>query len=77
MAFAQKSLKRWPHGPHDGPRCHRRSLCHPNVLRIESAFLHHCSLVLAVEFCDLGDLQVVCWVVESGSAEFIGAVFSD
>lgn len=36
-----------------------RSLCHPNVLRIESAFLHHCSLVLAVEFCDLGDLQAL------------------
>lgn len=36
-----------------------RSLCHPNVLRIESAFLHHFSLVLAVEFCDLGDLQAL------------------
>eukprot|EP00435_Cladocopium_sp_Y103_P053253 s1204_g17.t1 len=36
-----------------------RSLCHPNVLRIRSAFLHHFSLVLSVEFCDLGDLQAL------------------
>ena len=41
-----------------GPVPPRRSLSHPNVLRIESAFLHQFSLVLAVEFCDLGDLQV-------------------
>ena len=44
--------------PMTGPVPPRRSLSHPNVLRIESAFLHQFSLVLAVEFCDLGDLQV-------------------
>ena len=46
------------------------------MLRIESAFLHHFSLVLAVEFCDLGDLQVMGCFGESGLAEFIGAVMS-
>eukprot|EP00434_Breviolum_minutum_P035835 symbB.v1.2.031734.t2/scaffold3717.1/size51512/4 len=36
-----------------------RSLSHPNVLRIQTAFLHHFTLVVSSEFCDAGDLQVL------------------
>ena len=35
----------------------RRSLSHPNVLRIQTAFLHYFTLVVSSEFCDAGDLQ--------------------
>ena len=37
----------------------RRSLSHPNVLRIHAAFLHRQRLVIASEFCDAGDLQAL------------------
>lgn len=76
LRFPRKNTKHRLHFesfvPHFRPNLptSRRSLSHPNVLRIQTAFLHHFTLVVSSEFCDAGDLQarksvdsMICWLI--------------